>query len=88
MILVECVNKNDPTRYLLTLEQMIENDYPIPSYMADVFEKPLEWVETPEPKATTAGYKLGNPKVYAIDCEMVFGFNLPTSGLFNFETDV
>ena len=49
---------------------MIENDYPIPSYMADVFEKPPEWVETPEPKATT-GYKLGNPKVYAIDCEMV-----------------
>ena len=67
----ECAIKNDPTRYLLTLEQMIENDYPIPSYMADVFEKPPDWVETPEPKATSTGYKLGHPKVYAIDCEMV-----------------
>ena len=69
LVLAECVTKNDPTRYLLTLEQMIENDYPIPSYMADVFEKPPEWVETPEPKATE--YKQGRPKVYAIDCEMV-----------------
>ena len=50
---------------------MIENDYPIPSYMADVFEKPPDWMETPEPKATE--FKLGRPKVYAIDCEMVFG---------------
>jgi RNA exonuclease 1 len=25
---------------------MIENDYPIPSYMADVFDKPDGWVET------------------------------------------
>lgn len=71
LVLAECVIKNDPTRYLLTLEQMIENDYPIPSYMADVFEKPPEWVETPEPKATE--YSLGHPRVYAIDCEMVFG---------------
>jgi hypothetical protein len=51
---------------------MIENDYPIPSYMADVFEKPPGWLETPEPKASE--YKLGLPKIYAIDCEMVFGF--------------
>lgn len=71
LVLAECVIKNDPTRYLLTLEQMIENDYPIPSYMADVFEKPPEWLETPEPKATE--YTLNRPKVYAIDCEMVFG---------------
>ena len=69
LVLAECISKNDPTRYLLTLEQMIENDYPIPSYMADVFEKPPDWAEVPEPKATE--YKLGRPKVYAIDCEMV-----------------
>ena len=31
---------------MLTLEQMIENGYPIPSYLADVFEKPSGWVET------------------------------------------
>jgi RNA exonuclease 1 len=70
LVLAESVIKDDPTRYLLTLEQMIENDYPIPSYMADVFEKPPGWVEIPEPKATE--YKLGRPKVYAIDCEMVW----------------
>ena len=50
---------------------MIENDYPIPSYMADVFEKPPGWVETPEPKTAT-DCKGGLPKVYAIDCEMVW----------------
>lgn len=49
---------------------MIENDYPIPSYMADVFEKPPGWVEVPEVKPTE--YKGGPPKVYAIDCEMVW----------------
>ena len=70
ILAAECVIKNDPTRYLLTLEQMIENDYPIPSYMADVFEKPPDWMETPEPKPTE--FNSGLPKVYAIDCEMVF----------------
>jgi RNA exonuclease 1 len=49
---------------------MVENDYPIPSYMADVFEKPPDWIEIPEPKAT--GHEWGPPKVYAIDCEMVW----------------
>jgi RNA exonuclease 1 len=55
---------------------MIENDYPIPSYMADVFEKPPGWVETPEPAHVSI---LSNPSerekanIYAIDCEMVRG---------------
>ncbi|KAF9483125.1 hypothetical protein BDN70DRAFT_350828 [Pholiota conissans] len=62
------INKSDPMRYLLTLEQMIENDYPIPSYMADVFEKPQGWVETPEPGANE---HKANPRIYAIDCEMM-----------------
>ncbi|KAF9483118.1 ribonuclease H-like protein [Pholiota conissans] len=61
------INKSDPMQYLLTLEQMIENDYPIPSYMADVFEKPQGWVETPEPGASE---HKANPRIYAIDCEM------------------
>ncbi|KAH7889012.1 hypothetical protein F5I97DRAFT_2006350 [Phlebopus sp. FC_14] len=63
----------DPSLYLLSLSQMIENDYPIPSYMADVFEKPLGWVETPQ--SVTESVLLLPPekqraRVYAIDCEM------------------
>ena len=61
-------NKTDPTQYLLTLEQMIENDYPIPSYMADVFEKSAGWMETPQPAENESKW---NQKIYAIDCEMV-----------------
>lgn len=67
----------DPAQYLLTLEQMIENDYPIPSYIADMFEKPPGWVETPEaPKESLLAEKdkdskQGKQKIYAIDCEMV-----------------
>lgn len=51
---------------------MIENDYPIPSYMADIFEKPPGWLETPEPTTLDAKDK-GNvkQKIYAMDCEMV-----------------
>lgn len=64
--------EKDPTRYLLPLEQMIENDYPIPSYMADTFQKPAGWVETPEaPKESLLSSTRKKPKVYAIDCEMV-----------------
>jgi len=58
---------------MLSLEQMIENDYPIPSYMADLFQKPPGWVETPE--APQESLLSSPPKkkatVYAIDCEMV-----------------
>ncbi len=48
---------------------MIENDYPIPSYMADVFQR-LEggWLETPKPGENESKWK---QKVYAVDCEMV-----------------
>ena len=63
-------SKGDPTQYLLTLEQMVENEYPIPSYMADIFQKPEGWVETPEPN-TKPGSNLKGQKIYAIDCEMV-----------------
>jgi RNA exonuclease 1 len=62
-------SKSDPTQYLLTIEQMIENDYPIPSYMADVFQKPEGWVETPE-QHPPANPSVRRP-IYAIDCEMV-----------------
>jgi RNA exonuclease 1 len=42
------VGKKYPAQYLLTVEQMIENDYPVPSYLADVFKKPDRWIETPQ----------------------------------------
>jgi len=68
------VDRTDPMRYILTLEQMMENEYPVPSYLADVSagERDREekgWVETPPPPSPeeTKGKK---PKVYAIDCEM------------------
>ena len=38
----ECAGKKDPAQYLLTVKQMIENDYPVSSYLADVLEKPDE----------------------------------------------
>ena len=72
LLLAEASTANDPSRYLITLEQMIENDYPIPSYMADVFEKPEGWIETPQPSAPPPGQEgKWKQKVYAIDCEMV-----------------
>ncbi len=43
--------KKDPTQYLVTVEQMIENDYTVPFYLADVFSKLDGWVETPETDA-------------------------------------
>jgi RNA exonuclease 1 len=64
----ERAGNKDPAQYLLTVEQMIENDYPVPSYLADVFKKPDGWIETPE---SPTGVESGAQKVYAIDCEMV-----------------
>ncbi|KAI0766795.1 hypothetical protein BC629DRAFT_1292810 [Irpex lacteus] len=62
----ERAQEKTPTRYLLTREQMIENDYPIPSYIADVFEKQEGWKETPEPSADD----VADARILAIDCEM------------------
>ena len=49
---------------------MVENDYPVPSYLADVFPKPDGWIETPEADPD-ADAKPEAQSVYAIDCEMV-----------------
>jgi hypothetical protein len=38
--------KKYPTRYLLTVEEMVENDYPISSYLSDMFTKADGWIET------------------------------------------
>lgn len=56
-------------RYLLTTEQMLENDYPMPSYIAETFEKTEGWVETPQPSEESLAHK--SPRIFAIDCEMV-----------------
>ncbi|KAH9988749.1 hypothetical protein BJV77DRAFT_1145224 [Russula vinacea] len=66
-IIAERSAKKDPTQYLLTVEQMVENDYPVPSYLSDVFSMPDGWIETPEADADS---KPGYQSVYAIDCEM------------------
>lgn len=56
---------------------MVENDYPVPSYMADVFEKPEGWLETPEPpkqsllEAPSDAKDRPKQRIFAIDCEMV-----------------
>lgn len=79
----ERIAEKDPSLYVLTLEQMIENDYPIPSYMADIFEKPPGWLETPEPERESLlvlPAQKQRPKVYAIDCEMVRALLLLSSG--------
>jgi len=60
--------KKDPSQHLLTVEQMVENDYPVPSYLADVFQKSDGWIETPQADADT---EPEFQSVYAIDCEMV-----------------
>jgi RNA exonuclease 1 len=61
----------DPALYTVSLEQMIENEYPIPSYMADVFQKPPGWVESPQaPAESLLAPEDTKPKLYAIDCEM------------------
>jgi RNA exonuclease 1 len=69
---VERAAEKYPEQYALTLEQMLENDYPLPSYLADTFQKPPGWVETPQPHDDSLlSQKKTQPKVYAIDCEMV-----------------
>ncbi|KAI0092376.1 ribonuclease H-like protein [Irpex rosettiformis] len=63
----ERAQEKTPMRYLLTQEQMIENDYPVPSYIADVFEKPEGWRETPE---LSSNANSTEPRILSIDCEM------------------
>ena len=46
---------------------MVENDYPVSSYLADVFQKPEGWIETPQ----VATDEEDSHTVYAINCEMV-----------------
>ncbi|KAH9025150.1 ribonuclease H-like protein [Lactarius hengduanensis] len=65
-ISAERTQKKSPAQYILTTEQMVENDYPVPSYLADVFTKSEGWIETPQATADAEG----SQEVYAVDCEM------------------
>lgn len=60
----------DLLRYVLTPAQMVENEYPLPSYMSD---PPIElepgWRETP--KNEVKDEVESNTQVYSVDCEMV-----------------
>ncbi|KAG6904902.1 hypothetical protein DXG01_006387 [Tephrocybe rancida] len=97
-LISENVKNQAPEQYLLTLEQMIENEYPIPSYMADVFEKPAGWLETPElPKqglleeALEKGKNATKAKIYSIDCEMCLtedGKELTRVSIIDYYTEV
>ncbi|THH28479.1 hypothetical protein EUX98_g5697 [Antrodiella citrinella] len=46
---------------------MLENDYPMPSYVADVFDKPERWVETPRVEDKEPVLKR---RILSMDCEM------------------
>jgi RNA exonuclease 1 len=53
--------------YLLTREQLLDNEYPIPNWMMDSPQVGEDWLQTPE--------YTGNPddecRILALDCEMV-----------------
>ncbi|KAH9856073.1 hypothetical protein C2E23DRAFT_809916 [Lenzites betulinus] len=69
----ERAQTKSPLRYLLTKEQMIENGYPMPSYLAETFEKPSGWVETKVDSTEDvlpAPLTGELPRIYAMDCEM------------------
>lgn len=51
--------------YVLTPEQMVENEYPTPSWVSDVFDVPEGWLQVPSPDDGA------QDRVLALDCEMV-----------------
>jgi RNA exonuclease 1 len=72
----EQTTKGDPSMYTLSLDQMIDDEYPIPSYMLPMNSEaralPEGWIETLNvPPRRTLGERKKPPKVYALDCEMV-----------------
>ncbi|TFK84802.1 ribonuclease H-like protein [Polyporus arcularius HHB13444] len=72
-LLSERAQEKTPLRYLLSLEQMIENGYPIPSYLAEVFDKPPGWVETTVETVDDTLLSPSTsdiPRIFAMDCEM------------------
>ena len=60
----------DPTKYLLSAEDMCNNEYPLPSYVSDASQLEDGWVETPQadPMDDSSEVRLS---LLALDCEMV-----------------
>jgi RNA exonuclease len=62
--------ETDPIKYLLSAEEMCNNEYPVPSYVSDVSQLGDGWVETPQvEEMDDSSEKRLN--VLALDCEMV-----------------
>lgn len=63
----------EPLNHIITPLQMLENDYPLPSYLKGLESGPStstdeQWDESPRPSDDEGS---GKPDVIAIDCEMV-----------------
>ena len=62
LFVAEALMNKDLAQHMFSVDQMIENDYPVPMYLADVFQYTPDW-------RLTAG--MPTHKIYAIDCKMV-----------------
>jgi RNA exonuclease len=62
---------SDATKYLLSMEEMCENEYPMPSYVSDVSQLGAGWVETPRGDDAAEDGLKSRSNVLALDCEMV-----------------
>jgi len=51
--------------YLLTVEQFLENEYPVPSWISEVSQLSDDWLQVPECKTNSPD------RILALDCEMV-----------------
>lgn len=56
---------------MLTLQQLQENDYPLPTYLSGEDNLEEGWVQTAKPNQQTTGGPQPGKKLLAIDCEMV-----------------
>jgi hypothetical protein len=54
-------------RHRLSLENMLVDEYPTPSYLADILLMPERWVEVPLRHAIPMQF----PRILSADCEMV-----------------
>lgn len=56
----ERTQNKKPAQDLLTMMQIVENDNPVPSHLADVFREPEGWIETPPVAAEGQDYYAAN----------------------------
>jgi hypothetical protein len=55
--------------FLLTQEQLIENEYPLPSWLSEASQLEDDWLQIPEFREHDDPGS--EPRVLALDCEMV-----------------